>query len=202
MAIPSHNPSPRSSAQGEKSTTPLHYRLTNEEWLTVSQELRYAELKLLYYLRTLDPEDTLTLKLSVRKTADLLQCKPGTISRAIRVLAAKNYINPSRYFNLQEQTAPEQKVRDRLQRVLGGLTEVATPLGRVDLLTDTEIIEVKCLEDWKSALGQILVYASFYPEHQKRIHLFGQINPLKEIEIHRTCEELGVLATFEEVPDA
>ncbi|HEY9631007.1 MAG TPA: hypothetical protein V6C84_27260 [Coleofasciculaceae cyanobacterium] len=33
----------------------LHYRLINEEWLKISQDLKLAELRVLYYLRTLDP---------------------------------------------------------------------------------------------------------------------------------------------------
>lgn len=45
--------------------------------------------------------------------------------------------------------------------------------GRIDILTDNEIIEVKEGSAWKSALGQILIYGHFYPDKKMRIHLFS-----------------------------
>lgn len=38
---------------------------------------------------------------------------------------------------------PEKRIKFRLQSIIGGKTEVTTPLGRIDLLTDTQVIEVK-----------------------------------------------------------
>ena len=52
---------------------------------------------------------------------------------------------------------------------LNGQREVNTPCGRIDILTKEQIIEVKEYKGWKAALGQILVYSNFYPEHQRRI---------------------------------
>lgn len=92
----------------------------------------------------------------------------------------------------------EGLIRDRLQDELGGFIEVATPVGRVDLLTKTQIIEVKHFKDWKAALGQILVYSAFYPEHQKRIHLFGTAAELAKLaDIQAACLGFDVLVTGE-----
>jgi hypothetical protein len=53
------------------------------------------------------------------------------------------------------------------------ILEVPVSCGRIDILTDTHIIEVKEGSLWKSALGQILIYGHFYPDKKMRIHLFS-----------------------------
>lgn len=99
-------------------------------------------------------------------------------------------------YTSRKTTSIESRVRDNLQSKLGGLTEVSTPSGRIDLLTETEIIEVKNIKDWKSALGQILIYSAFYPNHKKRIHLFGEnIDNLPDIEL--SCIPFNVSVTGE-----
>ena len=63
----------------------------------------------------------------------------------------------------------ELSIVDKLNIELDGKRKVITPCGRIDILTKEQIIEVKEYKGWKAALGQILVYGNFYPEHQKRI---------------------------------
>ncbi len=75
----------------------------------------------------------------------------------------------------------EKQIRDHLHAELGGLVEVATSAGRVGLLTDKEIIEVKAIKDWKAALAQVLVYSAFYPEHQKQLYLFETAKELEAL---------------------
>ena len=91
----------------------------------------------------------------------------------------------------------EAAYRDRLALSLGGTTEVVTPLGRIDIVTATEIIEVKAAAQWKQALGQILVYGRDYPMHQKRIHLFGKIDPIVLTEARSQCGRYQVSVTWE-----
>jgi DNA-binding transcriptional ArsR family regulator len=93
MPLESHNSSPKSSAQSEKSSTPLHYRLTNEEWLAVSKELKPAEMIVLYYLRTLDPFGDRSLNLKVIDIAEATGLRKGTVSKALKVLSDKDYID-------------------------------------------------------------------------------------------------------------
>jgi len=91
----------------------------------------------------------------------------------------------------------EKDVQLSLQALIGGILEVKTPAGDIDLLTADQVIEVKRVNDWKSALGQILVYGKYYPSHQKRIHLFGetQTSYLELIRSH--CSTLNVIVTHQ-----
>lgn len=82
--------------------------------------------------------------------------------------------------------------RDRLAEQLGGKTEVVTPNGRIDILTKAEVIEVKAINDWKHALGQVLVYGQSYPKHALRIHLYGQATEKKLQRIREQCKRHGV----------
>lgn len=85
------NQSKRESAPAKSQR--LHYRLTNEEWIQAVRMLKPAEKDVLYYLRTLDPFGDRYLELGVREIARILDYDPGTISRALKSLDAKDYIN-------------------------------------------------------------------------------------------------------------
>jgi len=96
-----------------------------------------------------------------------------------------------------KQESPEKRVQLRLSKKENGQTEVLTPVGRIDILTLLEIIEVKHVKSWKSALGQIIAYGTYYPSHQKRIHLFGQCHTEMQQTIRSICQKLNVIVTFE-----
>ena len=93
--------------------------------------------------------------------------------------------------------SPEKKVRDKLHKRLGGEIEVRCLAGSIDLLTSLEIIEVKQVKGWKSALGQLLTYSDYYPSHAKRIHLFGETQESYLAMIEKHCNKYGVLVTWE-----
>lgn len=93
MKTDSHNQGSTSSAQPEKSGSPLHYRLTTEEWLQAIQDLKPRERDVLYYLRTLNPFGDRKLDIGVREVARALNCDPATVSRALKVLDSKGYID-------------------------------------------------------------------------------------------------------------
>eukprot|EP00854_Cymbomonas_tetramitiformis_P011122 gene11122-13144_t len=95
----------------------------------------------------------------------------------------------------------EAHVRDRLAAVLNGNVEIETPNGKIDVLTATEIIEVKLVTNWKHAFGQLCCYAVHYPDHQRRVHLFGSKEDNEKFKpaIQQTAKILGVHATFEDV---
>ena len=57
--------------------------------------------------------------------------------------------------------------------------EVGSRYGKIDILTDSEIIEVKRYKTWKHALGQVLVYGIEYPNHKKVLYLYGTAKPRK-----------------------
>jgi len=90
----------------------------------------------------------------------------------------------------------EKSIQEKLHKLYGGKREVTTPVGRIDLLTDTEIIEVKESNGWKAALGQIISYGSFYPDHRKRLYLFGDY-PKNIYECFQLCKQNKVSVTFD-----
>lgn len=110
--------------------------------------------------------------------------------------------NEQRYIHAISNLKPssteqlERQVKERLHRKLGGVVEQKTPVGRIDLLTEYEIIEIKEIDNWKHALGQIIAYSMFYPLKQKRIHLFGKSTINKNL-ITTICNKLNILTTFE-----
>ncbi len=97
---------------------------------------------------------------------------------------------------VQRRNQPERIVRDRLQAQLGGKTEAPTPSGPVDLLTETEIIEVKAIHLWKDAFGHLMPKSDAYPNHIKRLHLYGPADfNLNTIATY--CKKFGIKVTFE-----
>lgn len=91
----------------------------------------------------------------------------------------------------------ERDIQIRLQSQLGGFREVICPVGKIDLLTDTEIIEVKEVKEWKGAIGQILTYGFYYPKHFKRIHLFGKAHEDVQSLIEEHCTRLDVKVSWD-----
>ena len=69
------------------------YQLEPDEWLTVCKELKPAEVKVLYRLRTLDPFGQHPIKFRVIDLAKDLDMNKGTVSRAIQRIAELGYIN-------------------------------------------------------------------------------------------------------------
>lgn len=180
------------------------YPLQHEEWLRACRELTKAEIEVLYYIRTIDPRnygvEINAAQIARQLSSPKRQVHRQTISRALDSLALKGWIDEKYSSTKQVLSFVERKIRDRLHAQLGGLVEVVTPAGRIDLLTKTHIIEIKTVGDWKSALGQILAYSGFYPEHQKRIHLFGSAFELKKLpDIEAACLSFDIKVTGEEV---
>jgi hypothetical protein len=114
----------------------------------------------------------------------------------------KNYNNKIEYnealLNIKGDeiiVSEEKRIRDILWNELGGDIEVYTEGGFIDLLTDTEIIEVKNIKNWKHAIGQILVYSIYYPKHKKRIHLFDATEEHYDI-IEKHCKIHNIIVTY------
>ena len=99
---------------------------------------------------------------------------------------------------IQRRMHPERDVRDRLQAQLGGKVEAYTKWGLIDLLTETELIEVKIVHQWKDAIGHIIAKSRAFPTHTKRLHLFGPDDPRLD-HINEVCAECDIQITFEKV---
>ncbi|CAM9277491.1 unnamed protein product, partial [Ectocarpus sp. 12 AP-2014] len=100
-------------------------------------------------------------------------------------------------------TVKDSFVRDKLCGGVGGQKEVQVPSGFIDVLSDTQVIEVKYYRQWKGGLGQVLAYHAYYPHLAKRLHLFAQVGD-KDMEKHldmakSICDTHAVNLTFEQV---
>ncbi|WP_313657923.1 hypothetical protein [Planktothrix agardhii] len=92
----------------------------------------------------------------------------------------------------------EKKIQNNLSKTLINVkTEVPTLAGRIDILTDTQLIEVKEWKRWKEAIGQVLCYGAYYPNHEKRIHFFGEahIEFIQLVEHH--CQNMNIIMSWE-----
>lgn len=95
----------------------------------------------------------------------------------------------------------EEEVKNNLSKKLNGITEVLCESGYIDIVTSQEIIEVKHIDNWKHALGQVLSYHidEKYNILQPRIHLFSE----SEIEVEtkrkiiNICSKYTCMVTFE-----
>ncbi len=98
----------------------------------------------------------------------------------------------STLFNLAY--AAEFAYRDMCQSKYGGEIEVPIPgVGRIDLLTSDRVIEVKRESRWKSALGQILSYGEYYPNHIPTLALTPDSKSRYDPEtIEKICNKFGV----------
>lgn len=161
-------------------------------------KLTAAEWKLWAYLTKLDSWGDRYQDLDTLTAMSECDMSKATYYRAIAKFQEIELL--PEWVKVRSVNTIEKSIRDCLHAELGGLVEVVTPAGRIDLLTDTEIIEVKAVKDWKAALGQILVYSGFYPQHQKRLHLFGTASALLALaDIEAAVLGFAVKVTGEEV---
>jgi hypothetical protein len=133
------------------------------------------------------------------KTIDLLRDNKislSTLNASIRNIRKFQLIPDLHRAKRRRQI--EWEVRDRLQSQIGGQTEAPNPWGVIDLLTDTEIIEIKFVHQWKEAFGHLLPKSETLPQHQKRLHLFGVIDTNIN-RISEYCSQYDVHVTFEKV---
>ena len=138
------------------------------------------------------------IRLRMPLTADEIMERAG-ISRSAYTTAVTKLDELSLlpdWCKIQRKNQPERAVRDRLHAQLGGKVEAYTKFGLIDLLTETELIEIKVAHRWKDAIGHIVAKSEKYPNHKKRLHLFGIQEPILE-NIQEICDRLGIQVTFE-----
>jgi len=99
---------------------------------------------------------------------------------------------------ISETETPEKIVTMKLKWKLGGELEVGSRYGKIDLLTNDSIIEVKRYKSWKHALGQVLIYGLEYPNHEKKLYLFGSSKPRPSTwsMIQEACSNFNVKCFF------
>ena len=100
------------------------------------------------------------------------------------------------------RAAEEKRIQDKLSRELQAAVEIQCPAGFIDILSATEIIEIKRADRWKSAVGQVLAYQIYFPNHRPRIHLFwrGSERYPNTNAVLECCSRLKVLVSWEPPP--
>ena len=80
-------------AAERKPKTPLHLRLTCEDWVETFKELNRAELGVLYYIRCLDPYGDRELEVDSTEVSEKLGIHRTSVSRALKALNDKQLIS-------------------------------------------------------------------------------------------------------------
>ncbi|NJN67907.1 MAG: hypothetical protein HC884_14960 [Chloroflexaceae bacterium] len=93
----------------------------------------------------------------------------------------------------------EREIAQALAEREGGRCEVKTPVGRIDVLTSKYVYEVKGATEWKGAMGQVLAYQSYYPNHKPRLYLYGKPAITKKL-IEEQCK-IPVRVLLQRIPD-
>lgn len=91
----------------------------------------------------------------------------------------------------------ESHVSDKLANNIDGIREVALCDGkRVDIVSDTEIVEVKRYIIRLGAIVQVLYYGKSFPGKYMRIHLFEH-HGKRDDTFEELCDELNISVTYE-----
>jgi hypothetical protein len=101
---------------------------------------------------------------------------------------------------LPERVGLERIVASRLSAALAGEEQVQCANGRIDILTTTEVIEVKRFHLWKAAMGQVQVYREDFPKLGARLHLFATAEDDvmgRLARVSKMCAKFDVRVTFE-----
>lgn len=128
-----------------------------------------------------------------------LEISRASYYRALKVLNEKGLLPEWCKKHVVSENNIETTIRDRMKLELGGAVDVVTPVGRISLLTAIEIIQIQNINNWKQALDKLLAHSSFFPQHSKRIHLFGRLDIAKLGQAMATCNDFNITVTFEEV---
>jgi Mn-dependent DtxR family transcriptional regulator len=80
-------------AASPKQKTPLHLRITCDEWLKIFNQLDRAELGVFYYIKTQDPFGDRVVEANSNALAALLGIHRTSVSRALKSLSQKGLIS-------------------------------------------------------------------------------------------------------------
>ncbi|AVL93391.1 putative KilA-n domain-containing protein [Megavirus vitis] len=86
----------------------------------------------------------------------------------------------------------EKEIQLYLQKKYKGQIEVKTKSGKIDLLTDKYLIEIKDYDNWKHAIGQLMVYSTYHVNKIKCMYLFNVGNNDTE-EIKDICKIYDII---------
>lgn len=133
----------------------------------------------------------------------LLKDKPSFVGK-LQIICKQNNINfpDVNYKNIYVKEKLtyknlEKKVKLRLNEIVNGIVEVPCKAGVADIVTQTQVIEVKKISEWKHAVGQVVIYGLEFPCKETRIHLYGACSEEYRQMIVSYCSLLSIIVSFE-----
>jgi len=90
----------------------------------------------------------------------------------------------------------ESVIRDQIAKEEDGKTEIVCKSGRIDVLTETKIIEVKICNLWKHAMGQVQCYHKDMKECGEPWLYLYECEESDKKHIEMMCGEFGVSVKF------
>lgn len=90
----------------------------------------------------------------------------------------------------------ESEIAIEVKERFGGDSEIDCKYGCIDLLTESQVVEIKNVINWKQGLGQVLVYGLCYPEKERLLVLFNCNEKTKINEISSACSFFEVNIIF------
>jgi hypothetical protein len=98
----------------------------------------------------------------------------------------------------KKRNQPELAVQKKLEKKYNG-THKTTPAGIIDVwCQDGLIVEAKSWDNWKAAIGQLMAYGYYYPNHMLKVHFFGKIpDDEKRIVIITICTHYRIAVDWE-----
>lgn len=124
----------------------------------------------------------------------------GTKGEVIQTWISENNDHVSLVRN-NKKVYIEERIKNELitkENMANYQTEYKVKSGRIDLVTETELIEIKELDQWTRALGQILSYKHYLADKKARLHLFYEDASWesKKSMIEEVCCSYGVRVTY------
>lgn len=94
-------------------------------------------------------------------------------AKSFGVLEFERIEEPKSSNQKSDKSQYELECSGKLAKLVKGVREVSTPAGRIDVLSNECLYELKIAQNWKHALGQLLVYGFYYPNHRLVLVLLG-----------------------------
>lgn len=102
------------------------------------------------------------------------------------------YWNAMADIKASKNLTKEKQIQTMLQKQLGGSIETKTISEKIDLLTETQLIEIKEYSNWKCAIGQLIAYSMEYPDKDKIMYLFDVPDNNIMDHIKLICKDINI----------
>lgn len=121
-----------------------------------------------------------------------IEVKPSTIAPKRKLSASVYRPDPINDPSLRNQV--ERNIVEAYSKAVEGFREVPTEAGNIDFLTSSELIEFKIAHNWKHAIGQLLTYGFYYPNHALVLMLVGSDAKTYLKLAKKHCKRYGITA--------